>query len=474
MKVAWLQNTWTENLGSAWISAVLKSKGHKSEFFIERRGWLKALKQYAPELIAFSCTTGIHSWALETAKRLKKEGLEGIPVLMGGPHPTFYPEVIYEEGIDLICRGEGEEAVVELAEALAAKTDPARIENLWVKIDGRVFQNDLRPLIADLDCLPHPDRGYCDKYSVLKHYPYKSIITGRGCPYGCSFCFNTELRSYYQGKGKYLRRRSVDKVIGEITELKGRYDLSSVRFVDDVFTLEKDWLREFAPVYRREIGLPFTCNIKPELVDGEVAGLLKESGCRLALFGIESGSERIRKEVMNKKLSDHEIMNCASLLKESGIGFATFNIIGSPGETLSDARETVEINRRIGTRYPWCSLMQFYPGTKIYQIARDRGALGGGGEGGRGPNVSEITYFRDTQLLQDNKSELINLHRFFVILVKFPRLTPLILPLLKLRPNFMFDLVFLFSYAYITLRRSEMGMRKLIRLGFRSLPLFFK
>jgi anaerobic magnesium-protoporphyrin IX monomethyl ester cyclase len=474
VKVAWLQNTWTENLGSGWISAVLKTKGHASEFFIERRGWLKALKQYDPELIAFSCTTGIHCWALETAKRLKKDGLEGIPFLMGGPHPTFYPEVIYEEGIDLICRGEGEEAVVELAGALAAKSDITKINNLWVKRDGQVFQNDLRPLIADLDCLPHPDRSYCDKYSILKQYPYKSVLTGRGCPYGCSFCFNAELRSYYQGKGRYLRRRSLENVIEEITELKGRYGLSSVRFVDDVFTLDRDWLREFAPVYRREIGLPFTCNIKPELMDGEVAGLLKESGCRLALFGIESGSERIRSVVMNKKLSDQEITKCASWLKENGIRFATFNIIGSPGETLSDARATVEINQRIKTRYPWCSLMQFYPGTKIYQIARDQGALEEKGGGGRGPKVSEMTYFRDTQLLQDNKRELINLHRFFVILVRFPRLTPLILPLLKLRPNFMFDLVFLFSYAYITLRRSEMGLWRLARLGFKSLPLFLK
>lgn len=474
MKVAWLQNTWTENLGSAWISAVLKSKGHASEFFIEQRGWLKALKQYGPELIAFSCTTGIHCWALETAKRLKKEGLEGIPFLMGGPHPTFYPEVIYEEGIDLICRGEGEEAEVELVEALAAKSDITKISNLWVKRNGRILKNDLRPLIADLNCLPNPDRSYCDKYSLLKHYPYKSVITGRGCPYGCSFCFNAELRSYYQGKGKYLRRRSVGKVIEEIAELKERYGLGSVRFVDDIFTLNKDWLREFASLYRREIGLPFTCNVKPELMDGEVAGLLRESGCRLALFGIESGSERIRSEILNKNLSDQEIISCASLLRENGIRFATFNIIGSPGETLSDARATVEINQRIQTRYPWCSLMQFYPGTKIYQIARDQGALEEEGEGGRGPKVSEMTYFRDTQLLQDNKAELINLHRFFVILVKFPWLTPLIRPLLKLRPNFMFDLVFLFSYAYITLRRSEMGLWRLARLGIKSLPLFLK
>ncbi len=474
MKVAWLQNTWTENLGSAWLSAVLKSKGHSSEFFIEQRGWLKALKKYGPELIAFSCTTGIHCWALETAKRLKKEGLERVPVLMGGPHPTFYPEIIYEEGIDLICRGEGEQAVVELVEALATKSDTAKIENIWVKRDGRVLQNDLRPLIADLDCLPHPDRSYCDKYSALKQYPYKSVLTGRGCPYGCSFCFNAELRSHYQGKGKYLRRRSVEKVVEEIADLKGKYGLGSVRFVDDIFTLNKDWLREFASIYRREIGLPFTCNVKPELMDGEVAGLLKESGCRLALFGIESGSERIRSVILDKKLSDQEIISCASWLRDNGIGFATFNIIGSPGEKLRDALATVEINQRIRTRYPWCSLMQFYPGTKIYRIARAQGALEDGGEGGKGPKVSGMTYFRDTQLLQDNKAELINLHRFFVILVKFPFLTPLILPLIKLRPNFLFDLVFLFSYAYITLRRSEMGIRKLIWLGFRSLPLFLK
>ena len=474
MKIAWLQNTWTENLGSAWISAVLKSKGHSSEFFIEQSGWQKDLKQYGPELIAFSCTTGIHCWALETARRIKREGPERVPVLMGGSHPTFYPEVVYEEGIDIICRGEGEEAVVELVEALTDKTDITKIRNLWVKRDGRVFQNDLRPLIADLDCLPHPDRGYCDKYSVLKQFPYKSVLTGRGCPYGCSFCFNAELRNSYQGKGKYLRRRSVGKVIEEIRELKGRYGLGSVRFVDDIFTLNKDWLREFAPIYRREIGLPFTCNVKPELMDEEVAGLLKASGCRLALFGIESGSERIRNEILNKKLSDQEIISCASRLREYGIRFATFNIIGSPGEKLSDALATVEINQRIGTRYPWCSLMQFYPGTKIYQIARSQGVLEEGSKEGKGPKVSGMTYFRDTQLVQDNKSELINLHRFFVILVRFPFLTRLILPLIKLRPNFLFDLVFLFSYAYITLRRSELGLRRLVRLGLKSLPLFLK
>ncbi|UCD83324.1 MAG: B12-binding domain-containing radical SAM protein [Deltaproteobacteria bacterium] len=474
MKVAWLQSTWTENLGPAWISAVLKSKGHTSEFFFEQRGWRKDLKKYGPDLIAFSCTTGIHSWARETARQLKKEGFDRVPVLMGGSHPTFYPEIIYDEGIDIICRGEGEGAVLELVETLADRGDTAKIENLWVKRDGGVFSNELRPLIADLDDLPHPDRGYCDKYPLLGQYPYKSIVTGRGCPFSCSFCFNAELRRIYQEKGKYLRRRSVGKVIEEIAELKERYALRSVRFVDDVFTLDKDWLREFIPVYRREIGLPFTCNVKPELMDEEVAGLLKESGCRLALFGIESGSERIRNEIMNKNLSDQQIISCASGLRKYGIEFATFNIIGSPGETLKDARATVEINQRIRTRYPWCSLMQFYPGTEIYRIARAQGVLNEESGGGKGHDEVGMTYFRETQLRQDNKAELVNLHRFFVILVRFPFLSPLIRQLIKLRPNFLFDSVFLISYAYITLRRSEMGIRKLIRLGLKSLSLFWK
>ena len=166
--------------------------------------------------------------------------------------------MIEETSVDAVCIGEGENAMLELVENLTAGESITEIENLWVKKDGQITRNPIRPLIQDLDQVPLPDHELFRRV-IPDRIWYACVLTGRGCPYHCTYCFNHAYRELYKGKGKYIRRRSVDNVLEELRELKKHKCYRFVKFADDIFTLQHDWLEEFCPRYQEEIGLPFSC-----------------------------------------------------------------------------------------------------------------------------------------------------------------------------------------------------------------------
>jgi len=447
-KLLFLQDLEYEYLGPMYISSMLKKHGHEVLLRIGNKlsDFEQTISQYKPDFVAFSIMSGSHHWALNMATQVKKEF--GIPNIFGGPHPTFFPDFVREEGVDVIVRGEGEEACLEFMNCIDKGKDFLDINNLWISRNGHVHRNEVRALDKDLDEYPFPDR---ELYSDLKgkiDINERNLITSRGCPWHCTFCFNDAMRELYSGKGKYIRTRDIDKVLEEAKILRDTYHTKAIYFSDDVFGLDKKWLYEFLPKFKDQVGVPFLCLVRADVIckDEKYVECLADNGCILVSFGIESGNEDIRNKMLGKKILNSQIYKAAELLHSAGIKFRTFNIIGLPGETLEDALSTVKMNMDIKTDYPWCATFMPLPGTKLTNYAMDTGCIS------RDFTVNDLTpsFFSKSNLINhQNIRKLENLQKFFQTAVLWPWTFKFIKHLIKLPPNRLFTLWFGFVYFLI-------------------------
>lgn len=462
MKLVFVQKQAFPLAGVASISAYLKSHGHQVDLFLPdyEKDIFAALFQAKPEIIAIPCFTGEHLWASQFLISIKKRLKKTVTVL-GGPHPTYYPEVIYADGIDIIVRGEAEEAMLELLEALRLGKSTIRINNLWVKKNGRVYKNDLRPLIADLDKLPFPDRSIYYKYSFLRHASVKQFLTARGCPYACSFCSNHLLRKMYRDKGLFLRRRSPENVIAEMVMVKGQWGFKTVSFTDDVFATDFHWLEKFLPEYKKQIGVPFMANVTANLVNAKLVRLLKKGGCYGLAMGIESGSQKIRCEFLKKNITNKQIIVAGRLIKKNKLKLKTYNILCLPGETLENAWETVNLNIAIGPDSATASLLQPYPGYEITEYALQAGFLPKkfGLE-----NMGDSIYTQTPIEIAD-KEKICNLQSFFPLVVKMPLLSGLVNILIGLPAGRFYRLLGKFFYGLSLSRVHRLTFLDIWRYG---------
>lgn len=457
-KLLFLQNLPFEYIGPMSISALLKKHGHDCRLFVlsEHRNYLQELTDYNPDLIGFSTMTGPHKWVLKIASEIKKKINK--PILLGGAHPTFFPEIIHEPPVDMICLGEGEFTVLELAEKLEKGEDIFNIRNLWVKRDGHLFKNDLRPLLENLDDLPFSDRTLYDECKILRSVPAMKFLTGRGCPYRCSFCFNHKFNELYRGLGRIVRKRSTDSLIREIKETADKYRLKLIRFPDDTFTGNRRWLLEFLPQYKKHIGLPFTGLAHANELDEEVVQALKSSGCLNIYFGVETGDENLRNQILKKSLKNKQIINAARLLRKYRLKFGTYNMFGLPHETLAQAFETIHLNRRLRPDYTINNIFQPYPKTEIADYAVDRGFLE--------PQIEYLETMNEGSILQiENIDRIVNLSRFAYLAIKFPVLLPFIRVLIKLPPNSLFKVVFDLTNAPAMKSNLNLNLIHLLRWG---------
>lgn len=468
-RIAFVQELAVEQLGVMYLSAVLKLAGHEVDLFILEKDEQHLASQVAafrPQIAAFSVTTGSHHWAASFACRLK----QSMPVLtvFGGPHPTFFPGFIEHEGVDVVCIGEGEHAMKELADKIGTGTPPDDTLNCLIKTSAGVVRNPLRPLITDLDSLPFPDRGiYRTKYSYLRK-TQATFMAGRGCGYRCSFCFNHALRKMYRGLGPYIRFRSPKNVIDEIVATKDQWGIRTVYMQDDTLLLNKQWVNEFADQYAARVAAPLLCLVRADQLTEDSVSALKRAGLKNAFFGIESGDEHVRNDILKKSVKDSDIYRAARLLRRHGIKFRTYNMVGLPGETLEQALRTVEMNAAIRTDYPWCSLFQPFPGTELADYAYEMGLLTASPE-----DFACASFFKDTALKSPTASELVNLQRLFYFAVRLPSLLPLIKRLITLKPNPVFDALFLLGYA-LSIRGSEnLTVSEVVSLGVRNVRRFF-
>ncbi|MGD8626172.1 MAG: radical SAM protein [Anaerolineae bacterium] len=430
-----------EPQGIMHLSSALKVAGHEVDLAVgAHHDPLAVARDFRPDVAAYSVITGSQRYYLELNRQLKAEN-PGIFSVFGGPHPTFFPEMVREEGVDGICRGEGEAAMVDLVDALGQGGPRAVLEldNWSFPRNGDTpITNPVRPYVEDLDSLPFPDRALVyERDPMAARSKIKHFLTGRGCPYNCTYCFNHALGEIYHGKGRRFRQRSVDNVIEEIRWVGDHYPLEFVVFVDDTFVLSKKWLAEFAEEYPRQIGLPFFCNTRANLVTAEQVQLLKEAGCHCVSMGIESGSDRIRNELLKRRMSREQILDAARLIREGGLHFTTTNMIGLPTSTLEDDFETLALNIQVRPSYAHVFIFQPYPRTELGEFTREQGWMVGTFD-----DIGEVAWDHSVlEFDEAHKRGLSLLQRFFAIGVEWPRTVPLIKRLMKLPDNPLFLLL---------------------------------
>lgn len=444
-RVAFIQNLAYEYLGIMYLSAVLKEKQHEVDVFVEQGQGLnkliKDIEKFKPDIAGFSCTTGGHKWGICAANLLKVK-MPYLKIIFGGPHATFFPDVINEPSIDIICRGEGEGALLELSDRIDRGEDYVDIANLWVKKKGVIYKNEVRNLINQLDAVPFPDRELYFKKYDFAHKSQKTFITGRGCPFSCTYCFNHAFNKLYKNENNIVRRRSVGNVMIELKNVKNKYNFKTVFIQDDTFVLDKKWALQFLDEYRYKLLIPFICQLRADMVDEEIVRSLKNAGCLNVFFGVETGDEELRNKLLKKKISNEQIYAAAKLFKKYNIRFRTYNMFGIPGENLEDSFKTVFLNIQIKTDYPWSSLCNPFPRTEL-------------GEYVERLNINEKKYdqfepsfFRTSNIKLKNKRELENMHKLFFYAVKFPALFVIVKWAIRKNPVFLYNLLFLFGYMW--------------------------
>jgi len=362
--------------GIGYLSAMLKPAGHRTALlWIEqdpgREALIEQVRGEQPDLIGLSMLTNQFHHLRRFAEWIHQD--LGLPIIAGGIHAMVAPEeVLSSPGISMVCLGEGEEPMVELAEAMEHDRDLTGIRNLWVKHGQQIIKNPPRPLLPDLDALPFPDREL-----ITFALPDLSLLAGRGCPYHCAYCANPARRALYQGLGQYVRRRSPRNLLAEIRSEVKKSRPPKLDFNDDVFTLDKDWLREFCAAYAAEFDIPFDVNLHVETVDREMLEMMKRAGCEWVRIGVESGSERVRREVMRRPMSEAKIKQVFRDAEAVGLLTWSFNMVGLPTETPAEAAETYRLNQELFPEHMQVSVFNPYPGTQLYELCREKGWLSG-------------------------------------------------------------------------------------------------
>jgi anaerobic magnesium-protoporphyrin IX monomethyl ester cyclase len=431
--VVFLQRDPIEWLGLMYLSATLKANGHRTRMVVdalEPGGAVESALREPADLFAFSPLVTDFRWVLGQAAALKAR--RNVPVVLGGTHATLNPEeMLAHPEVDVVCRGEGEAPLLELAEAVDEGRDWGGIANLWSRRDGVVVRNELRDLVSDLDTLPLPDRELYAGYPALRALGKRPLHMGRGCPYGCSYCHNARKRELYHGKGSYLRWRSIDGVLAEVEQLARGSFFKVLHFVDDGFGLREDWLVEFLPRLGRLLDPrpAVFANMRADMVTEGLCAAFRDYGAeRFRLrIAVECGDERYRREVLRKTISDADLRRAARLLHASGVRFATYNMMGLPGETLGQAIETLRLNVELRPAHAFCFLYQPFPGTDLARFAVDCGTVDAATLAGGGAGSENFlgTFESHSPLCQDNVVELENLQRLFALVVKVPLLLPL-------------------------------------------------
>lgn len=427
-KLLFVQRLGCDYLGIMSISALLKKSGHQCDVFIYSidKNIKDRIRKFKPDVIGMPITSGELCDSIAILKELKNAFK--VLTVAGGIHATICPDIIEYEGIDIVCRGEGEYPLLELLNNLDNGIDITNIENLYVKQNGNIFKNTLRPLIQDLGLLPPPDRQIYHKYGFIRNYPVGNFIFIRGCPYRCSYCHNHLVADIYKGKGNYIRTKDSVLAIEEIREVIKGHKIRLVRFWDDTFTVNRIWLKDFLERYRQEIHLPFYCTVDIKKVNEDLIRQLKESGCFALEFGIESGNEALREKVLNKHIMDEEIIRGADIIRGYKIKIITQNMFCLPGETFEDGLKTIEINQRVKPLFSFATIFQPYPGLELTNYALSNNFLDREKTG----LPANRSYFDSSPLKLADVKDLERLQRIFILTVALSIPRPIIKLLVRL------------------------------------------
>lgn len=360
-------------LGLLYLSSHLRSRGFHVEIYdstFGAREELFALLESEPKgVVGIYGNLMTRASVLAIARRAKEAGWL---VLLGGPEPSNYPSEYLERQVDLIVAGEGELAIERLMSSRFDRAQWPSIPGLIFKdSDGLVQNTGSAELLTNLDAQPWPDRERIDlgKYlSAWRSFHGKasiSLITARGCPYKCNWCSH----SVY---GHTHRRRSPKAVVDEIEWVLERYEPEMLWMADDVFTVHRGWLTEYAAeMKRRELRVPFECITRADRVDEQVAELLAGLACTRVWIGSESGSQKIL-DAMQRGVTVQQVQRAVALAKKNGIQTGMFLMWGYDGEDISDIEATIDHLKKCRPDVYFTTVSYPIKGTPYFEKVKSR------------------------------------------------------------------------------------------------------
>jgi len=366
----------TPPLGLGYLASVLRKEGFKVKIIddaVEKFGLNKFLNKVKNAfIIGITSTTPTFNAALKYAQKIKSRFPE-VFVVLGGVHVTFMPyDALKHEFVDAVCIGEGEYTLKEIAERIERGETLEGIKGLIYKEGGKIIDNGKREPIQDLDSLPFPayDLMPLDKYTVLgrklEHFP---IISSRGCPFGCRYCSSSLFM------GRKFRARSAKNVVDEVEWLVNEFKAQYVAFSDDTFTLNRKRVEEICrEIINRGIEVEWSCSSRVDTINRSLLEKMKRAGCSAIYYGVESASPAILR-YYRKKINLDKVKRAVKLTKDLGIITICSFIIGSPYETKEDMKATLKFALKLDPDYAQFSILTPYPGTEIYEEAKEKGLL---------------------------------------------------------------------------------------------------
>ena len=376
MRISLIGPKWNEMinsyppLGLGYLAAVAEQDGHDvriHDFGLYPSQPLeedaRQVVDFKPDLVAFTSMTTSYHYVEQLVERLK--AATGVPVIIGGPHATTMPEAtLSNPNIDYLIFGEGEYIWQDFLRALeSGDTRWGEISGLWYKEDGKVVPGGSRKPIEDLDSLPYPSRHLYDlsKYPLYapNGEPMLTILSSRGCPYACSFCFKGIVgRSYHQ--------RSPENIVAELKEVYATYGIRNFYFIDDLFTIDVKRLEVILDHFiDQRLDYRWRCLARVDRVTPDLLKKMYKAGCRQIHYGIESGNQEVLKRTA-KHIDLQQVRDAVKWTEDAGIRSKGYFILGLPGDNEETMQETIEFAASLELTEAMFSIATPFPGTKLW------------------------------------------------------------------------------------------------------------
>lgn len=394
--------SYTFPMGAGYIAAVLEKAGYQvscldaiAEGRADQRSFGNGLIEYglqveqimarvrdiAPDVIGFSCQFSVQYNSTRALIEAVRTWNPQVLTVLGGTHSSAQPEeVLVQTPVDYVVLSEGEQTVVDLLDRLGRDAPVDDLDGLAWREGGEIRVNPRIRFIRELDELPFPARHLFDMeayFDTPRGWGEKegsrrlSLITSRGCPFGCSFC------GIHLNTGKKFRMRSAESVLAELEQVVAAYGITEVMFEDDNISLQKDrFLEILRGMHDRFDRLPWSATSGMALwtLDDEVLQVMKDSGCTRVYLGIESGNERVLREVIRKYMTRlDDIRAGVARIKRFGLSTVGFWVLGNPGESRKEMWDTLEFARELQLDFNQVLIALPYKGTELYQVCLDNG-----------------------------------------------------------------------------------------------------
>jgi anaerobic magnesium-protoporphyrin IX monomethyl ester cyclase len=353
-------------LGLGYIAAMCHKEGHECKIFdfsLKSNGAKRdafEIVEFSPDLLGLSVMSNNYLSALTLARAVKS--LTSAPIIMGGAHPSIFPEdVLKEECVDFVIRGEGEITFMDFLKHYQGTKVYENIQGLSYKMNNQIIHNTARPFVKNIDDLPFPERKLFGRYLLrsIRNKPMATLVTSRGCPFSCTFCYKDLF-------GRQYRYRSPENILEELELLIRDHSTHSIYFVDDLFNLRRERTKKLCHlILQKQLHIEWQCLSRVDTIDADLLQLMKKAGCEKIHYGVETGDSLILKKI-KKSITLNDVKKAVSFTKEAGIAVKGYFMIGLPGDDEETIRKTLDLARELDFDELMFSLCTPFPGTEIW------------------------------------------------------------------------------------------------------------